>query len=124
MKTITPKQVVRRVIWLPALCGLATHGALLAPPLWRTVLLVAATITIITNAVRIANRWAFTEAIVKMRPLADIDDEELFPEEVDPYQARAEPGMVLAFAMAQVLIAAVAATASMLATAAITRLAA
>jgi len=50
--------------------------------------IVTGLVLIIWNSTVIASRQAFTQAIKEMKPLSRVDDDTLFPEEIDPHQAR------------------------------------
>lgn len=49
-------------------------------------------------AARLARRRAFTKAVENLKPIERFDDDTLFPEEIDPYKARATWGDVLEMA--------------------------
>ena len=100
MKTISRQSLTTRLVVLPVVLGLLL--AMLSGPLAVHVFVftgIAA--VIIGNAVALARRATFTEAVEKMHPLSRIDDDTLFPEEIDPDMARPKFVRIINYIMAQ-----------------------
>ena len=108
MKTISTRRATQRIIWPAILAGLVMYALqTVAAP----VRLIAAGVLIAllaANAVQVVSRRTFTQAVENMRPISEVDDDQLFPEEIDPYQARPAPNSIVACAAVQIMLGALA----------------
>ena len=64
-------------------------------------------ILILWNGWVVARRKAYTEAIEQMRPLAEIDDDTLVPEEIDPLLAKPTAAQIFECSTVQFTVCAV-----------------
>jgi hypothetical protein len=104
MKTLSARLATQRIIWPPILAGLVMYALQTIEPPLRLILAGVLVALLAVNAVQVVTRRAFTQAVENMRPMSQADDDTLFPEEIDPYQAKPSAGAIVAAAAIQIMI--------------------
>jgi len=89
---------------VPCVAGAVVLAAGLTAPLALWAILPIALVVFIANARNIADRLAYSEALVRMKPIEYADDPEMFPEEIDPEAATAPSGEVAWLTFVQVFV--------------------
>ena len=106
MKTMSAQRAVQQIIYPAILAGLVMNALQAATAPIRLVLASVLIVLLAINAMQVISRRAFTQAVQNMRPISQIDDQELFPEEIDPYQAKPAPGAIVGCVSVQIMIGA------------------
>ena len=106
MKSITPMEAGKRYVMVATAVGGMVCLIMFdrTEPTVLACLFISPTL-VVWNGLVIAHRKAFTDAIANMKPLTQIDDQTLFPEEIDPYQARATAAQIYGCVSYQALLA-------------------
>ena len=82
---MSAQRAVQQIIYPAILAGLVMNDLQAATAPIRLVLASVLIVLLAINAMQVISRRAFTQAVQNMRPISQIDDQELFPEEIDPY---------------------------------------
>ena len=101
VKAISNRDFTIRLLAAPCACGLVCIAIPVFMPTACIAILLGIMVLLTGNSVILARRITFTDAIRNMRPLSEVDNDTLFPEEIDPFAARPGRARVLNYVVVQ-----------------------
>ena len=107
MRTISSNAAYRRILGVPVLTGLLAAPLQVSSPAIKVTATMLLLILLAWNCIIVERRRVFTEAAEKLRPIEDANDPTLFPDEIDPYQAKPNWLTIIGAFQVQIAIAVV-----------------